>query len=326
MRVNLVYMAQARTGGWVSFTAHLMHGLLQAGHTPYLYKITKRIESHTRSFGMGFEYQNMSQAGLEYLADSPDPMIVVCCWHTFADQLGPLVDKGAHLVVHDPAEIKRAPVLAEVADRVRPGRLVVIRPVMLKHLPNALLVPHPYQRAPRLQRNVAMHAVSYARLDYDKHTEIVAGANAKLPLARQVHIYGSDFNRIYMYHQLDHKFPGWRKRYYGAMPRTDLWAGARLAAKAGQVVDMSVIVNDGGGTQYTFLEALDAATPLIVHSRWMTGVPEYDVMAPYAHTAGTADELADLLQSDLPQLPGDPVELLAKHNAAEVARTILDAR
>jgi len=324
--VNLVYMAAARTGGWVSFTTHLMHGLRAAGYTPRLFKLTKRTEPFMRSFGMGFEYQNVSITTAEYLAEQSVPMIVTCCWHTLADKLAPLVERGAHLVVHDPAEIKRAPVLAQVADTVRPGRLVVIRPVMLTHLPNALLVPHPYVRAPQLLRTAEMHAVSYARLDYDKHTEIVTGANELLPDDRKIDIYGSDFNRLYMYRVLDDRTPGWRSLYHGPMPRNDLWAGARLAARARRVVDMSVIANDGGGTQYTFLEAIDAGTPLIVHGKWLTGVPSYDVMAPYVHTASTATELAGLLTGPLPNPVGDPTELLIKHDAATVAKTILEAR
>lgn len=325
MIVNLVYMADVRIGGWASFTMHLAQGLQQAGHTVRVYKPTRRTENHLRDFGMGFQYQNVSQLTLDWLVRQPGQrMLIACCWHSFAPYLGPLVEAGAHLVVHDPAEIRRAPALTEAADRVWAGRLVVIRPVMVQHLPSALLVPHPYVRTPDLAVDRTMHAVAYSRLDWDKHTELIVGANEILPAGQQVQIYGSNRNRIFIYNLLDQKVPAWRRNYHGAMPKEDLWAGARLAARAHRAVDMSVIKNDGGGTQYTFLEALDAGTPLIIHKRWLTGVPEYDTMADYAVTASTAEELAGVLADPDVKPLGDPAELLAKHNAAGVARTILE--
>lgn len=318
--VNLVYMATPNTGGWVSFTAHLAHGFNDAGHLPFLIKAGKRTERIMRPFGMGFQYANHSAPMLEYLA-SRQPMIVTACEPKRGHELAPLLQAGAGVVVHDPTELKGS--LADALGEAWPGRVFVVRRSMLKHVPQATYVPHPYKRVPSATGPRSCHAVAFSRLDWDKHTHMIAQANQLLPAGKRVAIYGSE-NRLYTHHKLSAEVPTWRDQYHGPMTRDDLWAGARLAGTARYSVDLSAIKGDGGGTQYTFLEALDGASRLVINSRWLTGQSDLDEMTPYAYRVSTGDELAELLaRPKYPEVCGTG-DLFATHSAAHVARQVLE--
>jgi hypothetical protein len=79
---------------------------------------------------------------------------------------------------------------------------------------------------------------------------------------------------------------------------------------------MSIIKKDGGGTQYTFLEAANANTHLILHDEWQpTGL-----LQQYAHTCTTPEQLAELCNTELPDRTEQAQALLAHHNATTVAK------
>ena len=121
-------------------------------------------------------------------------------------------------------------------------------------------------RAPSAEAGERRLACSISRVDWDKYTHVIAEANEILGDAGHVAIYGQE-NRIYTYHKLDKERPGWRKHYKGTFPITR-YASVNLARQHQFVVDMSAISKDGGGTQYTFLEAIDAGSTLIMNSKW----------------------------------------------------------
>lgn len=322
--VFLAYLAAPRTGGWVSFTAHLAHGLRQAGHRPVVLRLGKRTESRTRDFGMGLEYTNTSLATMDLLARQ-QPFIVTAVSPKVIEPeaLMGLRACGAGLVIHDPTELKPDVQAALVGDT---GPLWVIRPTMLDYLPGAQLIPHPYARA-GLGRWAGrkLRAVAYSRLDWDKHTDMIVEANRIVQEQDRVRIHGTE-NRMYTHHKLDSIDPDWRTQYDGPMPRTDLWAGARLALRSDLAVDLSAIKGDGGGTQYTFLEALDAGSRLVINRRWLTGHPDQDTIGRYVHAVvNSAQELAAVLADRSPVPPPDADALLQQHDAARVARSMLEA-
>ena len=57
--------------------------------------------------------------------------------------------------------------------------------------------------------------------------------------------------------------------YKGCFPKT-VDALSKILMPAKFVVDLSTINKDGGGTQYTFLEAIDHDCALILHKKWIT--------------------------------------------------------
>jgi len=212
-----------------------------------------------------------------------------------------LVAAGAAVTLHDPNDFKDA-AWRTTLRRLR-ARVVAIRPAVAAHLTaqgvDVTYIPHPY--VPQAARwglgGARYHAISLSRLDWDKHTELIAAANLQLPPECQVAVFGAE-NRRYTHLRLDPHWPAWRVAYHGAFP-AEPDAGAHLARRAAYVVDMSAIAGDGGGTQYTFLEAWDAGARLIVNRAWLTGRAD-DVLQPGVNclVAGTAAELAALLAGD----------------------------
>lgn len=321
--ITLAYLAKPVTGGWVSYTAHLARGLMAAGHTVTLAKQGRRSETFSRDFGMGLRYLNTSTAVFDTLARRGQLIVTACDKSAGPELVAALRDAGAAVVIHDPTELKGG--MHEALDHGN-APLWVVRRSMMAHLPHATYAPHPYVRAGLAEwKGRRWHAVAYSRLDWDKHTDMIVEANKRLPPSIGVRLHGAE-NRLYTHHKLDAVDPDWRDYYAGPMARVDLWAGTRLASRATWVVDLSVIKGDGGGTQYTFLEALDGGARLVVHDRWFTGDPAQDEMAPYVHSVGTASELAELLRGNpVNYLASNPLPLLAEHDAMHVAQQMIGA-
>lgn len=318
--ITLAYLARPTTGGWVSYTAHLARGLMTAGHKVTLAKLGKRSEAFSRDFGMGLRYANTSAAVLDTLARRGELIITAADKSVGPSLLAELRDAGAAVVIHDPTELKGG-----MRDALDHGGapLWVVRRSMLKHLPHAVYAPHPYTRASLPEwKGRRYHAMAFSRLDWDKHTDLIVRANQILlpDPERRVRIYGTE-NRLYTHHKLTAIDPDWRANYAGPMARVNLWAGALVARRATWAVDLSVIKGDGGGTQYTFLEALDAGARLIINSAWLTSAPALDEMALYVSAAvSDAESLAEVLSgpADAYAWP-DATPLFYEHDAQRVA-------
>ena len=111
-------------------------------------------------------------------------------------------------------------------------------------------------------------------IDYDKHTDIILKANRLLPETEQILIHGF-VNKRYAYLKLG-SLP-FAQSYRGVFPKT-FGALNAILKDAKYCVDMSVIQHDGGGTQYTFLEAIYQGVVLVINKRWVEG---YDT--PFIH-------------------------------------------
>ena len=114
--------------------------------------------------------------------------------------------------------------------------------------------------------------VSISRIDYDKHTEILCKANDLLE--NKIKIYGAKNDR-YVYQKLlefdSMKVDDSTSNYCGQFGKTfeDI---SKILAKAKVVVDMSAISMDGGGTQYSFLEAIYHNCLLVLNKKWVDGL------------------------------------------------------
>lgn len=299
MIVNLLHLVDSPTGGWPTFAAHLFHALTAAGAEPRLYRVTKTTQATQRDFGRGLTYQNVSPTAAEGLVEREATVLTAVSKKSW-ELAAKLVSAGAVPVVHDPNELANP----AIPDMLGGHRVVVIRPAMVPLLKeiqaDVRFIPHPYQLSgvdvpPPAAR--PMHAVAICRVDFDKHIDEILDANAKLPPSHHVFLAGYE-NRQYAHFKLDIHYPDWRKWYIGPMAKDDLWAGARMAAQARYVVDLSRIPHEGGGTQYTTLEAWDAGARVILSKDWLTGVPEYDTVRGAVGFARGVDGLVALLASD----------------------------
>lgn len=320
MTLSLLYMTDVAYGGFASYATHLYRALAAQGVAVRLHKVGKRLESRIRSFH-GVPYQNVP---VSYAEQQRNVLVVCAYWKHNPNGLERILRAGAALVVHDPTEL--SPELTAAVIKYR-TRVIAIRAGNVagfsqRGLSNVRFVPHPYVRA-QVSEERQRHAVSLSRLDYDKHCDVILEANALLPQGRRCEIWGA-CNRLYVHHKLGVAFPDWEQSYKGHFAKT-LTAAVELAASARWVVDMSVIKGDGGGSQYTFLEAWDAGTPLIIHRQWAQPGGE---MAPGTNclAAGSPAELAQALGPDgAPRLVEGGLRSLEAHAPSVVVPKLLEA-
>jgi hypothetical protein len=286
--------------------------LRAAGFDPILVKQGNRTETKMREYGRKMRYQNISKHDLLNLCKQY-PILIVAVDKHYYETATQLIKAGASITIHDPTELKEP-----IKTLVMTAKTIVIRETMLNHLPHATYIQHPYQVRQLTTNTNKKPAVALSRIDFDKHTDIIIQANTKLETP--IEIYGF-MNTVYAHFKLNPISPNWKDNYYGSFPANDLWAAAKIASKYERVVDMSVIKKDGGGTQYTFLEAANANTNLILNNQWKpTGL-----LKDYAYTCADSTDLAQLCQQQLPDRTQQAKALLAHHDATLVAYLYADA-
>ena len=296
MDYNLVYMSKPVYGGWVSFTAHLSNK-----YKCPLYKIGKRTESRKRPFGYDITYQNIT---IDELIKLPN-LLITCIDKKYYEYLPNI--KDATIVIHDPTELK--PQVLECLNRFK---IITIRPTVSELLKTKYnldnkFIYHPFYEFPRILKN-KIKAVSLSRVDFDKNTDIIVKANDS---GCEIEIYGS-MNELYVYHKL--RDTNFKNYYKGRFPKT-FQAINEILADCKYVVDMSSIKNDGGGSQYTFLEAIYMDCALILNKKWVDGVE-----TPFKHKhncfiVSNHEELSSLLKSnpDTTEICKNAKELLKNH-------------
>ena len=167
--------------------------------------------------------------------------------------------KNATIIIHDPTELSK-----EVLEFCKKNRVFTIRDTVSKLLKSMgienIFLKHPFYK---YKKSIAdkLYNRSLSRVDFDKNTHIICQANN---LGADVEIYGYK-NHIYYFHKLKElNFDDYYKGYYkkGIRNISDLYAETKF------MVDLSVIKKDGGGTQYTFMEAEYHDCSLILHKEW----------------------------------------------------------
>lgn len=321
--IALPLLADPRTGGWPTYTAHLAHGLSAAGYDPVIFRLGKRSETRPRNFGRGQQYWNISFDGLVQMARNA-PTVITAVGKNYREMARDLIGEGANIVIHDPTELD-----ATMKEAIAGANVITIRKIISDRLAADGIanqyVPHPYMRAMNVTAEPRHHAVSLSRVDFDKNTQVIVEANKLLPADSKVTIYGSQ-NRLYAKLKLEESDPNWLANYGGDWPATaPTTLPLSIAKSAKMVVDLSTIKGDGGGTQYSFLEVFDAGKPLIIHEKWLTGNPDYDEIAPaVAATVGSAEDLAKIVRSELVYDEHEVEKILRNHDAAVIAEQVME--
>jgi glycosyltransferase involved in cell wall biosynthesis len=148
--------------------------------------------------------------------------------------------------------------------------------------------------------NIRTGAISISRIDYDKNIDIIVKANSLVPnKENKVEIFGEP-NERYIYQKLltwdNFKKDDINSQYRGHFPKTFEKLSEILINKR-FVVDMSSISQDGGGTQYTFLEAIDAGCVLILNSKWTNNLNSIWQHNHNCLVVSNSDELAEILNA-----------------------------
>jgi hypothetical protein len=167
--------------------------------------------------------------------------------------------KDAIIIIHDPTELS-----FEVIEFAKKNKVITIREIVHELLKKNgiknIFLKHPFYKYPKINLEKKYNR-SLSRVDFDKNTDIICKANN---LGANVEIYGYK-NHIYYFHKLKElNFDKYYKGYYSKNLR-DI---SKLYAETRFLIDMSTIKNDGGGTQYTFLEAEYHGCSLILNKNW----------------------------------------------------------
>ena len=300
--MNLVYMAKPPYGGWVSFTAHMA-----LKYNAKLYKIGNKTEINKngepvlRDYGYGVKYQNLHIDDASKL----DNVLITAIDKNYYKHLDKFPDNTS-IVIHDPTEIKGKST-QPVLDNLDRFNVFTIRETVSKLLKegrsdphgfnpksNSFLI-HPFHEY-RKSSDKKNKAVAISRIDFDKHTEIILDANEQLG-GKAVDIYGAK-NDLYVYHHLKNKLGLDLDKYYKGTFKKSFEEVDNILKNAKYVIDMSAIKGDGGGSQYTFLEAIYQDCALVLNSKWVDGVK-----TPFKHgyncfVVSNSRELADLLKKN----------------------------
>lgn len=276
-------MAKPVYGGWVSFTAHLS---LIKGYP--IYKIGNKTEKKERDYGYNCKYRNLAPDDAAKL----DNILIACIDKNYYKYLPSI--KSATIVIHDPTELKE-PLL----EHLHRFNIITIRKSVQDFLKKkyglkSKFLVHPFypverpSKLPQKTRNLAI-----SRVDFDKNTHIIVEANDKLKKDNQVEIYGA-LNDLYVYHKL--KDTNFKKYYKGRFGKSfdDLM---ELLERCRFMVDLSTIKNDGGGTQYTFLEAIHMDCILVLNKKWLDGQPTVFVPGKNCLAVSDSSELVKLLSA-----------------------------
>lgn len=284
MKVDLYYLSPNPYGGWVTYTNHLMIALRASGIDCELFKIRPKSERKTRDFGYGKRYRNISMQ--EALSRKNTIKLIVAGAKQFKDETETLYQAGACLIIHDPTELKNLP------ENLDFTRCVSIRQIGARTLQGTEFIRHPYKCFSGHAITPRKKAISTSRIDFDKHTSILLDANRLLKDEDKIDIRGFE-NRIFTRFKIVPKYPEWVQSV-AQYPREESYA-FEMMTNYTYNVDMTQIKGDGGGTQYTWLEAWNAGCIPIIHENWLLDQPDDMIPDKNCIVVSGAEELAKVL-------------------------------
>lgn len=291
--IDILHMSPWPLGGATSYVVHLARALQLAGvRARVLRPGAKRTEAKKRQLGdYGVMYQNVTfedlqrSDGVPLLASSPTDK-------ELAEQVvAHVLERNGRFVFHDPNEFRIYPHWDN--PKVH-GKVICIREAGLEHMPLGEFIPHPYVclegHSPATRYKKTKHAVSIARTSAVKNSHWILEANTKLPPPLRVELKG-EVNRMWWNFNVKPKHPEWPYPEAAGFPRQ--WGQpVRECIDYNYMVDLTIFKEDGGGSQYSFLEAMEAGAVPILTKDWCS----YPGPAKgYGYQVGGAEELAELL-------------------------------
>lgn len=319
--IALFYNCWSNPTGAATFTEHLKSMLINLGEEVSIYRIREKNYPRAKpihKFGGSFVTDISIETAIEIARNNPSLMTHFIRGNKEAKLCQDFVAAtGCPFVIHDPRGLVNEMLTAASKSG---AKAVFIRSAMQKlfkqktnNTVSSVFIKHPYIRQSEYDRsyNKKHNAVAVARIAREKNTHIICEANQFLSPEKSIDIFGAISDRLYSYFNLDKKFPAWRERYFGEQQINNVDTYT-LCKNSNFAIDMSTFKGEGGGTQYTFLEAMDAGCCLVLHSNWVTyegGMENWKNCL----VASNAKELANIVSNSPVKLPGYE-ELLAEHS------------
>jgi glycosyltransferase involved in cell wall biosynthesis len=303
---QFLYLHKYLYGGGTTFAAHLLHQTGYSKNNNNILRVTKRTQSKLREFGYGLHYQNIS---FDLLNKIKFPFITLFKETHFnvLTKLNERKDRFENnngiLVIHDYRDISD-----NVVPSLKEWKLVTIRRTVQNYLKSrydlpSLFLHHPFYPYPIITSDLSERkgAVSISRISFEKNIDMIIKANKILQDQQIIKLFGCP-SRMYVHLYLGGYNRDFNKYYYGMFDKS-FSALSSILAQAKFVVDLSVLKHDGGGTQYTFLEAIHNGCALILHRKWLQNDyvnPDYcDFKEDYNCLAvDNENELADIIKKD----------------------------
>jgi hypothetical protein len=337
--VGIFFFRPTLGGGTTTFTAHLYKALEAAGASPTILRVGEKGGDKFRQFG---KYENVwyekvgpkearawlknatcimgSPANAKYMPFEPDMIMN-------------LMKLGMRTVIHDPNEFTIYNHLGK-AEKL-PTRPICIRPTMKRFYPDAQFIPHPFMAVPGSAWSDVRRkklAGSTARIASVKRPRLLLDANMKLPKAKRVELRGAEY-RMFTYN-LQKKYPPEIFKQCGGtfqFPMT-FEAPVRVAAEYQMNFDMTLFPDDGGGTQYAQMEAMNAGTINVMHEDWWRFDKEFKgEMRPGKHvlTVSGVDDIIKLLKNPPSEALMDEINvncqtLLKRHAPKVIGQAYLE--
>lgn len=181
------------------------------------------------------------------------------------------------ITVHDTAEIKgsRIKELVDLLDAL----VIFIRPTALRNPDMGFsdyvkYIPHPYMREQRkVIKRSRRNVVVTSKVTYRKRIEMVLESDCG------IQVWSSNVNSRYNHFILKQYYENGIYDYPYYMGGFD--SPSDVYPSAAALVDLTRFDGDGGGTQYTFLEAMDYGVRLLLSREWYQG-PD-DELKPGKH-------------------------------------------
>lgn len=310
--VNLYYLAEPKTGGWVTYIIHLVKSLRSIGYNTTLVKIGKK--ESVKDFFDGIKIHSIPIEMAHVINKKSIGIIVAMELKDEAMARGiDLINNGCDIIHHGMGQTPDDEFFSKLTRK--PLNFCVrtsISEALKKRGIEAIHLPQPFLYSKLEKNHKTKDAVSLSRIDFVKKTEIICLANDKAPL---IDIYGSE-NGLYTNIVLDKKFPRWRLHHKGEFkPLT----GGIIAKPYKFLVDLTQIKNDGGEMQYTFMEAIVAGCGLILNRRWQV---EGGIFTPEnCHFVENENELIGAIRSGETRTKGN-YDLLKPYEGKTVAEKL----
>ena len=297
---NLLYLAKPIYGGWVTFTSHL-----SKKYKWPIYKITKKTEKNKRDYGYDCQYQNLCLADVLGL----DNILITAVDKHYWSFLH-LFPEDTEIVIHDPTECKSSksgnPLIDGLSPVLPTFKVITIRESVQNYLSETFQIDskylrHPFYNYPKdTNKGLGYNAVCISRIDFDKNTDIILKANALIKDKKnRIYLFGAE-NRIYVHHKLNKL--NIKEYWKGKFPKNlePTYKDKSILKDAKYMVDMSIIKGDGGGTQYTFLEAIYHDCILVLHKEW-TNKGSLFVSGVNCIVVSDEEELAKVMNNGIPE-------------------------
>ena len=202
--------------------------------------------------------------------DAYKSFIGMAHWDTSEDHILELL-KYCPVVLHDSEELVEDIIkyATKWGSKIGVVRKPLTRLLRRGYGVDSTYLPHPY--IPHDFHNIIRdtNAVSLSRIEWDKHSDIMLEANLQLSADKIIKLYGR-YSRMYDYYKLSKIKEDWKDIWWGGEFESEFGGAVEIAATANYLVDMTLYENDGGGTQYTTLEAFNAGTVVVVHDTWLS--------------------------------------------------------